>query len=221
MSKNEKKAYFDEEWIIKDCYPEFVSWLVKRKENTQAKCKLCHKVIKLSNMGIQALRSHQKGKKHISVVSNMSCFFKSAKDPPVSVEESISKVNGSSSSKQQILELNVLSSEKISAEIMWPLHCCFNGISNNLNQDTSNLFQTMFPDSKIVESFQMGPNKIGYNITHGLGPYFKVLRIEQLNQSPWLVVSFDESINKKTQTCQMYLLIRYWNEEKMQVEVRY
>ena len=35
-------------------------------------------------------------------------------------------------------------------------------------------------------------------------------------------MSFDESLNnKKTQTCQMDLLIRYWNEEQMQVEVRY
>ena len=53
MSKNEKKAYFNEEWLIKDSYPEFASWLVKGKENTQAKCKLCHKVIELSNVGIQ------------------------------------------------------------------------------------------------------------------------------------------------------------------------
>ena len=93
----------------------------------------------------------------MSVVINMSCFFKSfsAKDPPVSVEESILKVNGNSSSKQQTLELNVLSSRKISPEIMWALHCCLNGISNNSNQDTSSLFQTMFPDSKIAKSFQM------------------------------------------------------------------
>ena len=130
-------------------------------------------------MGIQALKSHQKGKKHISVVSNMSCFFKSsfAKDPPVSVEESTSKVNDSSSSRQQTLELNVLSPENISAEIMWALHCYLNGISNNSNQDTSNLFKTMFPDSKIAK-FQMRPNKIGCSITYGLGPYFKDLLIK-------------------------------------------
>ena len=75
--------------------------MVKGKESTQAKCKLCHKIIKHSNMGIKALKSHQKEKKHISV--HLSCFFKSVKDPPVSVEESTSKVNGSSSSKQQTL----------------------------------------------------------------------------------------------------------------------
>ena len=71
--------------ILMTNYPEVAPWLVKGKENIQAKCKLCHKVIELSNMGIQALKSHQNGKKHISVVSNMPCFFKSssAKDPPV------------------------------------------------------------------------------------------------------------------------------------------
>ena len=118
MGENEEKTYSNEEQLIKDSHPEFTSLLVKGKENTQANCKLCHKVIELSNMSIQAIKSHQK------VVSNMSYFFKSssAKDPPV----------------------NILSSEKISAEIMWALHCCLNGISNNSNQDTSNLFQTMF-----------------------------------------------------------------------------
>ena len=78
-------------------------------------------------MGIQALKSHQKGKKHISVVGNMSCFFKSssAKDLPVSVEESALKFNDSSSSKQQTLELSVLSPKKISADFMWALHLPF------------------------------------------------------------------------------------------------
>ena len=158
----------------------------------------------------------------MSVVINMSCFFKYffTKDPPVSVEESILKVNGNSSSKQQTLELNVLSSRKISPEIIWALHCCLNGISNNSNQDASSLFQTMFPDSKIAKSFKMRPNKIGCRMTNSLGLYFKGLLIEKLNESPWLVMSFDRSLNKKTQTCQMDLLIRHWNKEKMQLEVR-
>ena len=152
-----------------------------------------------------------KGKKYILVVSNMSCFFKSssAKDPPVSVEESTSKVNDCSSSKQQILKLNILSSEKISAETMWALHWCLNGISN--------LFQTMFPDSKIAKSFHMGPNKIGYSITHGLGPYSKDLLMEQLNQSLWLVVSFDESLNNKNPD--MSNGLTYSTQERRKVEV--
>ena len=87
---------------------------------------------------------------------------------------------------------------------MWALHCCLNKISNNSNKDTNNLFQAMFPDSEIAKSFQMGPNKVGYSITHGIGPYFKTLLKQQLSLSPWLVVSFDESLNKKTQTCKFF-----------------
>ena len=108
MNKNEKKAYFNKESLI---FTVALSFLLGKlwKENTQAECKLYHKVIELSNMGIQTLKSHQKGEKqHNSVVSNMPCFFKSssAKDLPVSIEESTSKVNESSSLRQQTLELN-------------------------------------------------------------------------------------------------------------------
>ena len=165
--------------------PEFASWLGNGKEKTQAKCKLCHEVVELSNMYIQVLNIHQKGRKHISVVSSMSCFFgffffkSSVKGPPVSFEETTSKLNDSSSSKQQTLEISVLSSEKISAELMLALHCCLNGIFNNSNQDTSDLFQTKFPDSKIAKSFQMESNKIESSITDGLG-----LLMEHFNQPP-------------------------------------
>ena len=54
----------------------------------------------------------------------------------------------------------------------------------------------MFPDSKIAKSLQMGPNKIGYSIKHGFGLYFKGLLTEVLNRFPWVVVSFDEPLNK-------------------------
>ena len=42
---------------------------MKRKENTQAKCRQCQ------NMGIQALRSHVAGKKHLDITHKIYCFF--------------------------------------------------------------------------------------------------------------------------------------------------
>ena len=56
MNKNNKKAYFKEEWLGKDNFPEFLPWLVKGKVSTQAKCKLstqakcklCQKTIELN-----------------------------------------------------------------------------------------------------------------------------------------------------------------------------
>ena len=64
MSKNEKKAYSNEEWLTKDSYLEFASWLVKGR-----------KIHRLS----------------ASFVINLLL--------PVSVEESTSKVNDSSLSR--------------------------------------------------------------------------------------------------------------------------
>ena len=52
-------------------------------------------------MGLQALKSHEKGKKHVSVASNFSCFFKSSaatnNNSPNSAEEPNSKITDSSS----------------------------------------------------------------------------------------------------------------------------
>lgn len=74
---------------------------------------------------------------------------------------SISKINESFLSKQPSSELNVLKFEKIFPESKWAFHCCLNRIFNNSNQGISNLFQTMFSDSKIAKSFEMGPSKTG------------------------------------------------------------
>ena len=68
-----KKTYFQDSWLYKE---EFQEWLVKRKENTQAKCRRYQKTIELSNMGIQAFRSHAAGKKHLEITHKVSCFFK-------------------------------------------------------------------------------------------------------------------------------------------------
>ena len=73
----------------------------------------------------------------------------------------------------QTLKLSVQSSEKVCAEIIWTLHCCMNGVSNNSNKEINDLFQEMFPDSDIVKLFEMGPNKLGYIVSYGLGPFLK------------------------------------------------
>ena len=39
-------------------------WLAEAPEDTNAKCKLCKKVLKLSNMAADALKSHADSKRH-------------------------------------------------------------------------------------------------------------------------------------------------------------
>ena len=79
----------------------------------------------------------------------------------------------------------------------------------------------MFPDSKIAASLQLGPDKIGKVVKFGLYPYFKTLVLEKNVKSPKFVVSFDESLNKVTQTTQMDINIRYFDVDLMKVDEIY
>ena len=42
-----------------------------------------------------------------------------------------------------------------------------------------------------------------------------------INYSPWYSVSFDESLNKNQQKCQIDVNLRYWNGEKNITETSY
>ena len=122
-------------------------------------------------MGVQALRSHQRGKKHALKSASIACFFKNGADSNDASSEGASKSTlqpnsegdqqGATSSKQQTLGLCPQSAGKVSSEIMWALNCCLHGISNNSNRDTKKLFQAMFPDSQVAQSFEMGASKLG------------------------------------------------------------
>ena len=56
------KTFFNPAWLQET---EFKSWIEKDENNLlRARCRVCCTHIELSNMGLQALRSHAKGKKH-------------------------------------------------------------------------------------------------------------------------------------------------------------
>ena len=65
MSKEKQKKElrnqrrFVESWLSD---PEFSGWLRKEKEETKARCSLCHKTIELSSSERSALADHAKGK---------------------------------------------------------------------------------------------------------------------------------------------------------------
>lgn len=56
-------------------------------DKTQAKCKRCEKVIELSNVGIQALKSRAAGKKHQDITQKVSMIFETVK--PVSNSDQV------------------------------------------------------------------------------------------------------------------------------------
>ena len=56
-------ATFREEWLLKD---DFKNWLKQHdSSNTHAVCGICRSDIFIGSIGIGAIESHRKGKKHI------------------------------------------------------------------------------------------------------------------------------------------------------------
>ena len=86
---------------------------------------------------------------------------------------------------------------------------------------TSDLFAVMFPDSAIAKRFTCAATKCAYLVCFGLAPYFKDILIDTVRKADRYTISIDECLNKVSQSGQMDLVVRFWNSEAGQVNVRY
>ena len=125
------------------------------------------------------------------------------------------------SSNQGTLDAFVTNFDSTKAEIIWSLKSVTNGFSNRANDELTETFAAMFPDSRIAKSFSLARTKSMYTVTHGLAPYFKSVLVSTLDKSDVHVYSFDESLNDVTQTCEMDLYVRFWESVSNRVETRY
>ena len=215
------KTFFQDSWLEGE---EFKDWLVKASDTSQARCKPCHKTFALSNMGVQALKSHAAGKKHKDISQKVSCFFKKPTHSSTNIVTQENQETSQVTKKkdtQQTLELTIASSDVIKAEIRWAIDSVLKGNSNNQNKNTNNLLKVMFPDSNIAKLFSLGPDKLRYMCNYGLAPYFSQLLKEEVQKSEMYIISFDESLNDATQSCQMDLIVKYWDNTEQKTKARY
>ena len=99
--------------------------------------------------------------------------------------------------------------------------CVTNSFSKNSCLKLNDLFCVVFPDSAIAQSFKLGAEKIRYAFNFGIASYLRSLLVDEIKKSSCFVPCFDESLNSQTQTCEMDLVIRYFNNTKRCVDVRY
>ena len=217
------KTYFQDSWLEID---EFKEWISRPSLNTQAKCKRCQKTIELSNMGVQALRSHAAGKKHKEITQRVSTFFKTKSNKVTELsndqKSSTDKEKRSETTKSQTsIELTLTSADVTKAEIRWAIDGVLKGNSNNQNSNINVLLNACFPGHETIKLFTLGSDKLRYSCNHCLAPYFRSLLQEEVLKSEIYVMSFDESLNNINQKCQMDLIVRYWDEITQRVKVRY
>ena len=89
--------------------------------------------------------------------------------------------------------------------------------SSNGAKYLNQTFQSMFLECSMVQKFQLGSDKLKYVITWGLPPHFKT----KLQNSEFLVISLDESLDKSTQNCEMDIGICFLSQKAKDVEITY
>ena len=209
--KKTSKSNFSNDWLED---PNFMEWLGKASSNNEARCEICHKTFKLSNMERQALVGHANSKKHKDILERRQSFFK----PRETAMHNAQQEKTPSNDNVQMVDLTMHELARRKAEIVWSLKSVFSGFSNNSASNINQVFAAMFPDSKIAKSFQIGLDKLKYICNFRLAPFFKTILTEKLKKSEHYVISYDESMNED---CQMDVLIRYFDEDDKQVKVRY
>jgi hypothetical protein len=230
---------FNEVWTTNPLYSE---WLAAVKtDKTKAKCQLCGSIFDIAKMGISALNSHMKGKKHSSLIDlrkkslGIQAFVSSRSSSeghsnPTSSNNprpSDNKNSNSAGNSDPVSTINKPSTseffikhETLKAEILWAIKVCTSHYSYNSCTDTSDLFREMFPDSKIAQNFALGETKCAYLICFGLAPYFLSSLTKQL-ENEIFVILFDETTNHKLQEKQLDFHVRYWDKQSKLVKTSY
>ena len=141
-------------------------------------------------------------------------------NPSLSSTES-SKVNtdGNQSTKGA-LDIQMKHEAVTPAEIRWALKVVMSNLYLNPCKQIANLFRSMFPDSSVAKGFTLSPSKCSYVICHGIAPFFKTLLLDELKDALFYPMPYDKSLNYITQTDQMYLIVRFWDNNKKRVQVR-
>ena len=156
------------------------------------------------------------GKKHADSVAKVKNFFKQRTNLTKQVNSTTkSQPEDAKQKKQQKLDNINFDRQSTIPEIIWILKTILMGHSMCLNDDLGRTFTAMFLQHKSLYNFNLASTKSMYVINLGLAPFFKFMFSDSLQKSNIHVFCFDESLNKVTQTCEMDIHIRYWNDNSI------
>ncbi|CAF3868853.1 unnamed protein product [Rotaria sp. Silwood1] len=191
------KTKFNQSWLSKlDSNGNLVKmWLKQDSSETTFICTICRTDdLDCSSKGWKDVEQDMQHEKKINLnalKNNSQLTF------------SIPATTTSSTSSTNILQLAdpnkpLLFDDQVSqAEILWTLESVQNRFSYKNSVDVSELFRTIFPNSKIAQKFSIHHSKMSYVISHGLGPYFCDQLIKDIKNCERFVLCFDKQTNNQ------------------------
>ena len=175
-------------------------------------------------MGVKALESHAKSNQHIHNMKakdqtpSIAGVFQPANVSQPAVVSELGSVNqpaAATAPPTARVDLRTAfgCTPTMKAEVLWTLHTIAKHHSYNGNENISELFNCMFPDSDIA--ITCGPDKTAYIAKFDLAVYIKEELLSKVNKSPF-VLMFDESLNETTKNKQLDVHVRFWDEGRVQ-----
>ena len=200
----------------------------KKKNKEYTFCLLCSADVKFSKQGFQSLVQHSKYTKHHQLsdsrfASNVRRFVVNKTKPSCSasatsravvVSCSTNITAGAMAAKTVGLD-NTLDNKVTAAEAMWLFKVAEKDLSLRDCNHMPQLFQNMFPDSKISQKFSMSKDKASYVFQYGLPPLLGEKICQAVHRN--LKVLLHLAQVKK----QMDLLLTYWDEDAEEVVAKY
>ncbi|KAL7835652.1 hypothetical protein SRHO_G00279990 [Serrasalmus rhombeus] len=160
-------------------------------------------------MGVKAVESHMKGGKHLRYMAAAK-YSKPGLIPALFAAPP--NVASSDATSQSTIKNFVSPPETQKAEVIWVLHTVMRHNSFKSNEEISEVFAAMFPDSQLAKSFSCGENKTAYIAKYGIASFIKKELSRSVSEKPY-VIMFDESMNKTTKNKQMDLPLRFWTTD--------
>lgn len=211
------KCTFNVAWLDDDGMKR---WLKPVENNKyQAFCSICKKTLELASLGLKALHSHSKSERHRSSLKSLqrvqaiTQFCSPSLPGPSASRDSGCPAPATSSRPLTSATGAFGSTSTLKAEVLWVLNTVTKHQSYRGNEDISELFQTMFPDSDIAKTFTCGKDKTSYIARFGLAEFIKQDLVSKVT-GPY-VIMFDESLNRTSKKKQLDIHVRFWDDDKV------
>ena len=123
----------------------------------------------------------------------------------------------STSYQATLTSLTTTADGALQAEVLWLAKMACNNFNLCSSDNIGDLFEAMFPDSKVAKDFSMSHTKASYTIGEGLGPHLTQCIIDDLVKSDLpFSVHFDETTTSQVKK-QLDLMLRYWSPKHEEI----
>ena len=186
-----QRTKFSEVWLTaKDCNGDTVSdWCKKGKDDFHGYCCVYKIDLKCDNGGKVQLLKHCSNQKHQEAMQRT----KDTKQTKL-IFSSKAEATPSTSRQGNLGSLTTTADGALEAEIFWLAKMACYNFSLRSSDHIGDLFQAMFPDSKVAKAFSMSRTEASYTVGDCLGPHFAQTIVDDLTKSELpFSVHFDET----------------------------